>query len=185
MAMISPLKAIGSSLIILIIAMSCSVPQAPNKVPQTNIKIQNLVTAKTYEFQAERVTIMDPTVREVMNSMRSRPMEMLDYGYFLRVEPEKITSALPYFGRAYTPRFGGTSQENGINFESKEFELKEVNSKNKSRIYSIVPKDVRYATSMLLEIFPNGRAMLNVSSSDRQMISFDGRITAIEAKTKK
>jgi hypothetical protein len=99
--------------------------------------------------------------------------------YSLEINGDQVKSYLPYFGRAYSVPYGGGD---GLNFESPVTDYKSsFDSKGKATIeFQTKTKEDQY--SFRLEIFSNGSASINVTSVNRQGVSFQG--TASDKKSK-
>ena len=100
--------------------------------------------------------------------------------YDLRVSKTEITSYLPYFGRAYTPPIDPS--RGGIQFTSKDFDYTATPRKKGGWDVTIKPKDYQDVQQMSLNISASGYATLQVTSSSRQPISFNGYIKAPRVK---
>jgi hypothetical protein len=109
-------------------------------------------------------------IAQTANPMRGRNIQLTSL-YDLRVSGDSVVAALPYFGRAFSAPVN--PGDNGINFTSVNSEYKSTYRKKRWEI-SIKPKDSQTVTDMNLAIYPNGRAMLQVNSNNRQPISFNG-----------
>jgi len=102
--------------------------------------------------------------------------------YDITVSKDTITAYLPYFGRAYTSNYG--SIDNGIKFTSTKFTYKVSKRKDNWDIV-IVPLDKNSqidalgVNSMRLNISPDGYASLQVTNTNRDPITFNGRIDEI------
>ena len=102
---------------------------------------------------------------------QSSPSKVLTTGeYDLAVSKNKIVSFLPYFGRAYTAPPG---EDGGIKFTSVDFKYTAEKSKNGWRI-TIIPKDVTSISKLYLDVSTGGYATLQVTSNNRQSISYYG-----------
>lgn len=93
--------------------------------------------------------------------------------YTLRVTKDSVIADLPYFGRAYTApigRIGG-----GIEFTTTRFSYKKNQRKNGGYEIEIIPEreDVQ---RLFLSISGSGYGSLNVTSQNRQGITFNGFI---------
>lgn len=124
--------------------------------------IKAMLDSKTFTFQP---TNMNPSVG------RTRT---LDYGYSLQVKGDSVMAYLPYFGRAYSAPIN--SNDAGINFTSTNFSYVVSNAKKKGYTVVIATKDRTYNTTFTLTAFDNGTAYLQVISSDKQQISYNGNI---------
>lgn len=112
-------------------------------------------------------------VAQTASPQRGRLVQLTSQ-YDLRVTPDSVISALPYYGRAYSAPYG--SSDGGIQFTSTKFEYKSVWKKKKWEI-TIKPGDFNDVNEMNLTVFPNGNASLRVQSTNRQTISFSGYIS--------
>ncbi|HEX2848182.1 MAG TPA: DUF4251 domain-containing protein [Chitinophagaceae bacterium] len=106
--------------------------------------------------------------------MRGRTVQLTSL-YDLKITGDSVISALPYYGRAYSAPFNPS--ENGLNFTSVSFDY-QVKYRKKRWEVSIKPKDVQRVSEMNLTIYSNGRASLQVTSNDRQPISFSGVLSS-------
>jgi hypothetical protein len=118
-------------------------------------------------------------VANIANPQRGGTRQLTS-DYDLRVVKDSIIAFLPYFGRAYlAPSPDAT--EGGIKFTSTNFNYSAKQSKNGSWDIYIKPKDNnisdwRDVQQLRLNISPDGYASLQVISSNRDPISFDGYI---------
>jgi len=104
--------------------------------------------------------------------------------YDLKVVKDTITAFLPYFGQAYIAPAPGET-EGGIKFTSTNFAYTSKQKKNGSWEISIKPNDHNIADwrdvqQLRLSISTDGYATLQVTSSNRDPISFYGTIVAKE-----
>ena len=138
------------------------------KKAKKEAEIKNLVDSQNFVFKAQTAL---PMGRRSVN---------LNSDYDLRVTKEEVVSYLPYYGRAYSTTPGSS---NGLDFTSKDFEytMKET-KKNDGWDIVVKPKDTQLAREMLLTVFKNGSASLQVTSNDKQNISFSGYVTANKPK---
>lgn len=96
--------------------------------------------------------------------------------YTLKISGDTITARLPYFGRSY---IAPTDPSNiGIDFVSTNFDYKSEQKKNGMYNITIEPKDLpkleQRGLKISLSLGINGYGTLQVSSNDRQPISFYG-----------
>ena len=131
-------------------------------------EIKNLVDSQNFVFKAQTAL---PMGRRSIN---------LSTDYDLKVTREEVVSYLPYYGRAYSSTPGSS---NGLDFTSKDFEYT-IKETKKSDGWDIVikPKDTQLARELLLTVFNSGTANLQVTSNDKQNISFSGYVTANKPK---
>lgn len=131
-------------------------------------KVKEMVNAHDFIFSATTALPMTGKTR------------ILTSAYDLEVSKDSIISFLPYFGRAYSAPLDPS--KGGIKFTSTQFEYKEENKKDGWDI-SIKPKDVSEVQQLYLHISSEGYATLQVISTQRQPISFYGKVK--ERKIKK
>ncbi|MGI4750892.1 MAG: DUF4251 domain-containing protein [Janthinobacterium lividum] len=110
----------------------------------------------------------------------------LNYNYDVVISKDSIDSYLPYYGRAYVAPINPTDpSETGIQFKSKQFDYQNSPSKKGSWEVTIVPHDIKETRKFILNISDEGYASLNVTSNNRQSITFNGYITENVPKTQK
>jgi hypothetical protein len=132
--------------------------------------IKQRVDDKRYGFLAQSVSPMSGGMRQLTSL------------YTLMVWPDTVICDLPYFGRVYQPSSYGS--DDGIQFSSTNFEYTSKERKKGGWEIKIEPKDIRNAPQVFLSISPDGYAVVRVNSSDRQAISYNGRIEEIKPKRK-
>lgn len=98
----------------------------------------------------------------------------LDNSYSLKVSADTIESYLPYYGRAYTAPM--SSAEGGIKFVSTDFDYSVSDKKKGMWDVSIETKDVSTRYKLFLKIGDSGYGTLTVQETNRQSISFYGKI---------
>lgn len=126
-------------------------------------EIQNLVQSKDYIFAAQSV---------LPQSGRSINLTTI---YNLKVSGDTLISDLPYFGRAYVAPVNPS--EGGIRFTSTDYNYSVKDRKKGGWDITIFPKDAKDVRQMFLTISENGYASLQVTSNNRQLISYNGYIT--------
>jgi hypothetical protein len=138
-----------------------------NKKTASINRIKSLVNSQRYVFLANYVM-----------PMRGGGHAITSY-YDLKVTKDTVAAFLPYFGQATMANYG--SIDNGINFTSTKFTYKVTQKKNSWDIV-IVPLDKNKLTDALgvremrLSISEDGNAMLQVNNTNRDPITFTGRI---------
>lgn len=133
--------------------------------------IRNLVDSQNFDFIAQSAMPMRGPVRQLTSD------------YDLSVTNNRIVSDLPYFGQAYVAPIDPS--RGGIQFISKDFEYKATERKKGGWDILIRPKDYSDVQSLTLSIFEDGHASLQVTSTNRQSISFNGYVTAVRPGKKK
>ena len=131
--------------------------------------VKNMVEAQDYVFVAQSALPMSGRVRQLTSE------------YDLQIGKDTIVAYLPYFGRAYVAPIG--SNDGGINFLSKDFDYQKADRKKGGWDISIKPRDAKDVQQLTLNISSDGYASLQVTSNNRQAISFNGYIA--EKKVKK
>jgi len=126
----------------------------------TAAQVDSLINSKHYTFKAER-----------MNPQRGG-QKYLTTEYFLRVAGDSLISALPYFGRAYSAPIN--PEDAGYNFTSTSFDYNVSNAKKNSYRVTIHTKDKFNTADFALTVYNNGKANLQVTSNDKQPISYMG-----------
>ena len=138
---------------------------AQNKKDSAKIaKITELIVSQHYAFKAQTATPLAGRLRQLTSE------------YDLQVSKDVIVSQLPYFGRAYSAPINPS--DGGIQFTSKDFEYTLTDKKKGGWDVTIKFKDAKDVQQMQLSIFNNGTASLQVTSNNRQAISFNGYITS-------
>lgn len=99
----------------------------------------------------------------------------LDNSYSLKVSKDTIESYLPYFGRAYTAPIS-PSADGGIKFVSTDFKYNVSDKKKGMWDISIETNDVPVRYKLFLKIGDSGYGTLIVQETNRQSISFYGKI---------
>ena len=124
--------------------------------------VKKLIDSKTYVFHAQSATPMGGSTRQLTSY------------YNMTLTGDSLVTYLPYFGRAYTPTM---PNEAGLDFISSNFTYKVKERKKGGWEITIEPKDQRNVRSMILSISESGYTSLNVTSNNRQPISFYGYIS--------
>ncbi len=125
-------------------------------------KIKNLVESRVYDFIAQSATPMSGRIR------------YLNTDYSLELRQDSMAADLPYFGRAYAAPINPA--EGGIRFKSSDFQYEIKDARNGGWNIKIKPKDVPDIQQLIMQISANGYATLQVTSTNRQAISFNGYI---------
>ncbi len=123
--------------------------------------VKALIDAQNFVFVAQNVTPM------------SGRMRLLTTEYTLTVTRDSVIADLPYFGRAYSASIN--PEDAGIQFNTNNFQYTSTVTKKHWEV-SIKPKNAGDTQQMFLNIFDNGSADLQVTSNNRQSISFSGYI---------
>lgn len=124
-------------------------------------KLAEKIANKEFVFKARTVTPTSGRFRQLTSE------------YDLRVSGDSVVCYLPYFGRAYSAPINPS--EGGLKFTSVDFEYKYAPRK-KGWDVTINPKDGNGVQELSMTIFENGNASLRVSSTNRQLITFNGYV---------
>lgn len=95
--------------------------------------------------------------------------------YDLKIIGDSVIVDLPYFGQNYSASLN--PPESGIKFTSVSFGYR-MKARKKRWDISIKPKDARNISELNLTVYPNGLALLQVTPTDRQPISFNGALSS-------
>ncbi len=125
-------------------------------------RVQSIVSSKDFVFIAESAL---PTGGRSF---------YLTSTYNVSVLNDSVLSDLPYFGRAYSAPLNPA--EGGIKFTSTNFDYKVQSRKRGGWDILITPKDTRDVRQLFLTASEDGYASLQVTSNNRQPISFRGYI---------
>jgi Domain of unknown function (DUF4251) len=135
---------------------------AQDKKQDNQAAIRDMVESQQYVFKAQFATPMTGQQRTLTSD------------YDLTVSKSAVTSYLPYFGRAYSAPIDPS--QGGIKFTSTKFQYIKKSGKKDDWDITIIPKDASEVQKLYLHISSNGYATLQVMSTNRQSISFNGVI---------
>lgn len=130
--------------------------------------VKEAVESKNYVFTAQTAMPMSGRTRNLTSD------------YDLRVSPNSVVSYLPYYGQAYQATIGSTTSP--LDYTSKDFEYTITPGKKDGWKVTIKPKDYKEVQLMTLSISSEGYATLQVTSTNRQAISFYGVVAAPRQK---
>ena len=158
-----------SLLLIAFAAMVASGASAQSTDDKT-APFRNMVDSQRYIFQAQTALPLRGGARHLTTE------------YDLKVTKEAINSDLPYFGRAYSAPMNAT--QSPLQFTSKDFSYTTTPRKKGGWDVVIKPNDYTDVRLMTLTISTAGYATLQVTSQNRDAISFNGVIVAVPPKKK-
>lgn len=92
----------------------------------------------------------------------------------MRVSKDSLVTYLPYFGRAYSAPIG--TSDGGFQFTSTDFAYSTEARKKGGWLIKIKPNDNRDIQQMFLTVTESGSASLQVTSTNRQPISYNGYV---------
>lgn len=125
--------------------------------------LKELVETKHFVFTAQMALPLGGSMRQLTSE------------YDVKLNGDSLITYLPYFGRAYGPINPG--DDGGIKFTSTKFDYKTKARKKGGWDIMITPKDNRDVRQMNFTISTSGYATLQVSSNNRQSISYNGYIS--------
>lgn len=123
-------------------------------------EIQKMIDSKNFVFKATSVNPPGGRNRQLTPE------------YDVKVSVDQIDCYLPYYGRSYS---APVNSEGGIKFTSTDFSY-DVKKVKKGWQISMKPKNDNDVRELYLTAFTNGNASLQVTSNNRQNISFNGYI---------
>jgi hypothetical protein len=123
--------------------------------------VQKLIESKNFVFKAQTVFPATGTARPLTPE------------FDVSVWRDSVISHLPYFGRAFNITYGSDA---GIKFTSTDFDYKITPRKKGGWQVTLRPKDTREVRELNFIVSENGRTSLQVNSTNRQSISFNGYI---------
>ena len=115
-------------------------------------------------------------VADNVSPFRGR-MRNLTSDYTITINKDSLISYLPYFGRATQAPMNPS--ESGLQFTVTNFSYKVVEGKNKQKEITIIPHDRNDIQQLYFVIFDNGSGTLNVTSTYRDPITFNGHLIRI------
>jgi len=133
--------------------------------------IKNMIDSQHFIFEAQSV-----------NPMRGG-FRMLTSPYDVTISRDTLVSDLPYFGRAYGAAYNPTKSE--LDFTTTDLSYL-VRPYKKTGWYVVVkPKKKSGIEQYSFTIFEDGTASLNVTSTSRDPITFNGHIITAQKKKRK
>ena len=138
----------------------CSPSKMASKL--SSDELNDMIANKDFRFVAQQV-----------NPMRGRT-RILTSEYDVVIKNDSLVSFLPYFGRAYQAPMNPS--EGGIQFTSTQFSYDVTSGKKDDWTLIIKPKDYQQVQAFNFKVFANGSASLQVISTNKDPISFNGHV---------
>ncbi|MBA4196674.1 MAG: hypothetical protein C0459_03875 [Chitinophaga sp.] len=114
---------------------------------------------------------------------QSGSSRMIDSYYDLKITKDKIICSLPYFGRAYSVNIGSTTGPLDFTATDFSYDAKPTKKGNATEIKIVPAKTANTdVNTMILTVFDNGNATLQVTFNNRQAISYNGNVKALKAE---
>lgn len=150
----------------LLFALACGLTAgAQSKDSAKTAAVKTLVESGKYLFRAQTAV----PLRGIARNLTSE--------YDMTISPTSLICDLPYFGRAYTSDFGAGANQSPMSFTTKNFDYTVTPQKKGGWEVTIKPKDRNGdIQQMVLSIGQDGYASLQVISSSRDAISYNGSI---------
>ena len=117
--------------------------------------------ARDYKIAVNRMYPMKGSSRSV------------SYGYSVEVRNDSLISYLPYFGGAYNVPYGGGK---GLNFSERIGSYRESQKNNGERQIEINVTNEEDTYIYLIKVFSNGNSSIDVTSRQRDHISYYGEL---------
>lgn len=95
--------------------------------------------------------------------------------YYVKLKDDSVRSELPYFGRAYRADISHPGRS-PLSFVSAVQNVTVKQGRKKDYVIYLKLRNGSEWFDYYLNVFPNGKSTLNVSSSDRESISFTGQM---------
>lgn len=143
-------------------------------VTPTNTVARRQIEEKALQQISDSINNRSLTVEFDYVIPRTFPPQHLTANYYVRIDGDSLTSYLPFFGRAYRADYNNQTQS-PLSFEGHVSELAATHTKKGSMRITLKTKRDMEALTYNLEIFANGKATLDVLSTDRESISFNGQ----------
>jgi hypothetical protein len=157
------MKPLYSIYSLLLFALTAGIACSTSQAQQTPQDVSKLIETKRYVFVAQTASPMGGRFRQLNTGE-----------YDVRVTADSVISFLPYFGRAYSAPIDPSAS--GIQFTSTNFGYKQTPRKKGGWTIVIEPKDAADVRQMTFTISETGNTSLQVTSNNRQPISFNGQI---------
>ena len=159
------MKKIIAGLTILLIAFGNLVAQEKDAATT-----QLILGSKNFIFKAQTASPQRGQLRNLTSD------------YDLTIKNDSAIAWLPFFGRSYNANYGS---EGGIKFNSSNFAYSIEKAKKKKWDITIKPNDVPDIQTLYLTVYENSQANLQVISTNRESISFNGYIVEGKGSPKK
>jgi uncharacterized protein DUF4251 len=157
------MKNISLKISCLIMTVLLIIPAASFAQDEKATAVNSLIQEQHYIFNAETMSPASGTTRQLTPE------------YDLRVSKDTIIAWLPYFGKSYSAPID--INDAGIKFTSVKFDYTLSRGKKNRYEIDIRPKDQTEVYELSLTVFDNGRAILKVTSTNRQPVTFYGHIS--------
>lgn len=142
------------------------------------VTTQRIVEAKRFTFIASTANPMNSA--EINNILSRMPgangggasINLTGSNYDVRITKDSVIAYLPYYGRSFNAPLN--QEDAGYKFTSTKFSIESTPRKKGGWQIIVSPKDTKENVRMYFTIATNGYASLNVSSNNKQSITYDG-----------
>lgn len=136
----------------------------------SNLKAQEKENAITSMLKGREYTFTPQSYTSTTVSMRQ-----ITDDYSVRIKSDSVMGSLPYYGQSYSAQINVT--DGGLKFSSVKFDYTFVEKKKGKCEITIRPKDDRTVQVLYLTVFSDGGAQLQVSSANRETMTFFGYVS--------
>ncbi|MDC7993537.1 DUF4251 domain-containing protein [Altibacter sp. HG106] len=179
--------------VMVIVFQSCGSSESANEEAQNAQAFQaisELVASEMYRIDVESVqpfntattTAVLNDLAPYMNGSTTGNIQVGGDNYFLEVRQGKVVANMPFFGQQLQGSGGNrNAQDVGVDMEGRT-ETYSVNERNEHIEMYFEADDSNSRTEryqVFIRAYPNNRAMIQVTSSQRTVIRYMGRIHAI------
>ena len=144
--------------------VSCGTSDGLTKAEREAQRVQQVVDA----IEARKYTI----AVDWMKPLGGMPRHVSS-SYELKVDGDNVDSYLPYMGEAYRLPYGGGK---GLNFKGKINDYKMSKSTSNRLVIEFNVTNDEDTYHYRIDMFTNGKAIIDVIAHDRDAISFDGEM---------
>ena len=131
-------------------------------------KIKELINSKNFVFEADWAS-----------TQKGRRINLTTNPNYLKVKGDQVIAYMPYFGVAHTAI--GYSGDAGIKFEdTPENYSVDFNDKKYKVVVKFDARNKNETFNVTMTIFKNGNASMNITSSGRNGINYDGKVEALK-----
>ncbi len=139
---------------------------AHSQKTEKDSRIKNLIESKNYVFKAQSVNPVRGSTRQLSSD------------YDLQLFNDSLVTYLPYFGRAYSAPINAT--DGGIKLNTTHFNYTIQKKKRGGWELYFTPTESLDISSLHLSVSASGYASLQVQSTNRDPISFNGYVTDLK-----
>jgi len=133
-----------------------------NAQDTTKQTIKTIVDSKHFSFEPINITTGRGSIKQ------------LTPGYIFQINGDTLKTYLPYFGRAYTAPIN--SSDVGFDFTTTDFTYAVSEGKRNRVIVDVKTNGRVNNVEFSLVVYDNGSAYLRANASDRQSVSYNGKV---------